>query len=93
MESRINDVIRAQAVARGIILVDAANMLSGEHENFADFGHFTDRGAHALAAAIADAMCSSAEVHRIQRDAPPIGDTTDGQIRLSRFSARQINIL
>ncbi len=71
MESRINDVIRAQAVARGIMLVDAANMLSGEHENFADFGHFTDRGAHALAAAIADAMCSSAEVHQIQRDATP----------------------
>jgi hypothetical protein len=55
MENRLNDVVREEATARGIILIDQANHLSGA-ANFVDFAHFTDRGATAMATAIANRL-------------------------------------
>jgi hypothetical protein len=55
MENRLNNVVREQAAARGIILIDLANHLSGA-PNFVDFAHFTNRGATAVATAIANRL-------------------------------------
>ena len=55
MEVRLNAVMREQAAARDLPLVDAAKMLSGQ-SYFADWAHFTDRGAHAMASAIAEVI-------------------------------------
>jgi hypothetical protein len=55
MENRMNAVIRREAAARSLILVDAARFLEGP-ENFVEFTHFTAAGAGVLARAVADAM-------------------------------------
>lgn len=52
VEERLNEVIRQEAVTKGLPLVEAARTLHGS-DNFADWEHFTDRGAHALACEIA----------------------------------------
>jgi hypothetical protein len=54
-ENRFNDVIRQEAASRGLRLIDAADRLSGQR-NFADFAHFTDQGAHAMAEVIASGL-------------------------------------
>jgi hypothetical protein len=55
IEKRLNNVTREEAKARRIILIDQANHLSGA-ANFVDFAHFSDRGATAMAIAIANRL-------------------------------------
>jgi len=55
MENRMNAVIRREAAARGLTLVDSARFLEGS-ENFVEFTHFTAAGAGVLARAVADAV-------------------------------------
>jgi hypothetical protein len=55
IENRLNNVIRNEASARGLLLIDAADNLSGR-ANFADYAHFTDRGASAMAHLIANRL-------------------------------------
>lgn len=55
VERRMNAVIRQEASERSLQLIDAANALSGP-ENFTDWVHFTDKGAHKLADMIADTV-------------------------------------
>ncbi|HMF77942.1 MAG TPA: hypothetical protein VK604_19965 [Bryobacteraceae bacterium] len=62
MENRLNNVIRMEAAARRLILVDAAENVSGR-ENFADFAHFTDRGANVMAKLIADRLLAAEDSH------------------------------
>lgn len=54
-ETRFNKVIREEAAARKLLLIDAESQLSGGNY-FADFAHFTDQGAHAMAELIADRL-------------------------------------
>lgn len=63
MENRLNQVIRTASVERRLPLVDAARWLYGP-ENFAEFVHFTPRGAAALAGAI------GAEIRRLDKGVP-----------------------
>jgi hypothetical protein len=58
IENRLNNVIRSEAASRGILLIDAADTLSGR-ANFADYAHFTDRGAHEMAHVIANQLLTS----------------------------------
>jgi hypothetical protein len=51
-ENRGNDIIRKAAAARNIPLADAAARVSGGAD-FSDYAHFTNRGAHLVAAVIA----------------------------------------
>jgi hypothetical protein len=55
MEKRMNRVIRQEAAARKIRLIDAETNLD-KHEYFADWVHFTDVGAHQMATIIADGL-------------------------------------
>ena len=56
MEQRLNDALRGVAAARGMRLVDAAQKVPPGPRYFAEFVHFTNEGAHALASLIADAI-------------------------------------
>jgi hypothetical protein len=57
-ENRFNDVIRREGIARHLLVIDAASHLSGR-SNFADFAHFTDQGARAMANLIAGPVLES----------------------------------
>jgi hypothetical protein len=57
-ERRLNAVIRQEARARHLPLVEASNVLSGT-ENFTDWAHFTNRGSHQMANIIADKLVGS----------------------------------
>lgn len=54
MERRLNGVLEEVAEAESLTLVDADSVLSGRHEYFADFVHFTDAGSALMAATVAD---------------------------------------
>ena len=56
MERRLNDVMRKIAAERGLPLIDAAEEMEPGAENFVEFVHFTDRGAHRLAELIAEGI-------------------------------------
>jgi hypothetical protein len=53
LERRANDAIRAVGRDAGVKVVDAARLIPGGPKYFADFAHFTDLGAHCMAALIA----------------------------------------
>jgi hypothetical protein len=55
IEDRLNNVIRSEAASRNLLLIDAACRLSGRAD-FADYAHFTDRGAHTMADLIANRL-------------------------------------
>ena len=56
LEARANDALRAVASAERVALVDAAARMPSGTEYFADFVHFTDRGAELFAAMVAEAL-------------------------------------
>jgi hypothetical protein len=66
-ERRFNDVLRRVARAhRGVIIVDAANLIAPGPQNFADFFHFTDRGSARIAALLAAAVTRNAGIREPQ---------------------------
>lgn len=56
LERRGNELIRSVAQREGVRLIDAAAKLNGHTEYFADFSHFTDAGAAAMAQALAPGL-------------------------------------
>jgi lysophospholipase L1-like esterase len=56
LEQRANEVIRAVAAEHKVSLVDAAAAIPAGPAHFADFVHFTDKGAALMAGLIADAI-------------------------------------
>ena len=52
----LNDEIRALARAENLQLIDVAAQISGRHELFRDFYHFTPEGHRAVAGVLADAL-------------------------------------
>lgn len=56
MEQRMNDAIRDLAKEKQTVLIDAASQIPPGRENFADFSHFTTRGAAVMASRIADGL-------------------------------------
>ncbi|MES2393690.1 MAG: SGNH/GDSL hydrolase family protein [Acidobacteriota bacterium] len=53
MEQRMSDVMRAEGAARGVPVVDAAEEIAPGPKDFAEFVHFTDAGARAMALLVA----------------------------------------
>ncbi len=49
MERRMNETLRAIATEQGVPLIDAAAQIPATRQNFADFVHFTNRGAEVMA--------------------------------------------
>jgi lysophospholipase L1-like esterase len=64
LERRANAAVREVAARRGTLLVDAAAALPPGPEHFADFVHFTDRGARAMALEIAAVIARDEAVSR-----------------------------
>ncbi len=58
VERRMNAVIRQEAQARHLTLVEAAEVMSGP-ENFADWVHFTNRGATRMAHLVTEKLIST----------------------------------
>ena len=58
LERRGNELIRSVALSEGVRLVDAAAKLGGRGEYFADFTHFTDAGAAAMADVLAPGLAA-----------------------------------
>lgn len=56
LERRGNELIRSVAQSEGVRLVDVAAKLDGHVDYFADFTHFTDAGAEAMAKTLAPAL-------------------------------------
>lgn len=56
LEKRANDVIRAVAAEHQVPLVDAAAAIPRGPAHFADFVHFTDKGAASMAGLLAEAI-------------------------------------
>jgi lysophospholipase L1-like esterase len=56
LERRANHETREVARRRGLPLFDAARRVPRGPEHFADFVHFTDAGAEAMARGVAEAM-------------------------------------
>ena len=56
MERRMGDSVRQEGQRRGIVVVDAASQIAPGSANFAEFVHFTDAGANALATLVANAV-------------------------------------
>jgi len=54
MEHRMSETVRQIGVSRSVPVVDAATLMAPGAGNFADFVHFNDPGAHALATIVAD---------------------------------------
>ena len=59
LERRGNELIRSVAQSEGVRLIDAAAKLDGRSEYFADFTHFTDVGAAAMAEALAPGLAKA----------------------------------
>jgi lysophospholipase L1-like esterase len=53
MERRMSEVVRREAQARNLPLVDAATGIPPGRASFAEFVHFNDSGAHSLASLVA----------------------------------------
>lgn len=56
LELRANDVLRRVAQVEGVKLIDAADVLGGRAELFADHAHFTNEGASKMADLLAPAV-------------------------------------
>jgi hypothetical protein len=56
MEQRMNNVIRQVAAEHNLLLIDTAGKMPSGPEYFAEFVHFTDRGAQRMADIIAGAL-------------------------------------
>jgi len=56
MEQRMNQVIRAVAAERRLVLIDAAAEIPPGNKYFGDFAHFTTQGAHLMAGKIATGL-------------------------------------
>ncbi len=56
MERRMNDALRAVAAEERVPLIDVAASMPGGHQNFADFVHFTNRGATLMAQQLANGL-------------------------------------
>ena len=69
LEERGNAVIREVARDTGTRLVDVATLIPGGDEAFADFVHFTDFGAEAMARAIAPRILELEQGHAPHGDA------------------------
>jgi hypothetical protein len=52
LEQKANTIVRKVAASNGLLLIPADRMLKGGPEQFADFVHFTDKGAGDLASLI-----------------------------------------
>jgi len=70
MERRLNAVVREIAQERGLPLVDAAEKMEPGAENFVEFVHFTDQGAHRLAELIAAGV--EPTIERLLRATPKV---------------------
>jgi lysophospholipase L1-like esterase len=62
MEQRMNDAMRSLATGQHIQLIDAAREIPPSREYFADFCHFTTRGAGLMASHLADEFSSENEL-------------------------------
>ena len=51
-DARANEIVRALAREQGVDVVDIAEQVAGDPQDFADFSHFTDTGAAKAAAAL-----------------------------------------
>lgn len=56
MERRLNDVVRQLGRRRDLVVIEVAGKIEPGPENFADFVHFTDKGAHEMAGILADGL-------------------------------------
>lgn len=56
MERRMSDVVRQTGVRDSVVVIDAASHLQPGPKNFAEFVHFTDDGAHAMASLVAQGL-------------------------------------
>ena len=56
MEHRMGEAVQQEGQRRGVMVVDAANEIAPGSRNFAEFVHFTDAGANALATLVANAV-------------------------------------
>lgn len=56
MEARMNAVIRDLGRSRGLVVVDAAEVMEPGSKYFVEFVHFTDAGAEKLASLVADGL-------------------------------------
>ena len=63
MERRMNDAIRSVAAAYGTQLIDLAEKMPSGPDYFAEFVHFTDRGARTAASIIADEIFAGIRRH------------------------------
>ena len=68
LEKRANERIRSVANQRGLPLVDAANAIPRGPTHFADFVHFTDKGAATMAQIVAPAIVCDA--NRVEATRP-----------------------
>ena len=56
MELRMNDALRSIATEQGALLIDAASNVPHSPDVFADFVHFTNKGASIMARVLADGL-------------------------------------
>jgi hypothetical protein len=59
LEQKANAIVRQIASSNGLVLIPADQMLKGGADQFADFVHFTDKGANDMAALIFDSFVSA----------------------------------
>jgi hypothetical protein len=73
METRMNGAVRSVALQYRIPMIDAERKLARGAENFADFSHFTDKGAKELASEISIALLNveTATSAKVLSTAPP----------------------
>ena len=62
---RYNEIIRQVAKAQGILLVEAADKIPGNGENFNDSVHFKDAGSEFMANLVAPVIAKSEEFRRL----------------------------
>lgn len=72
MERRMNDALRAVAAEQGVPLIDAAQAIPPTREHFADFVHFTNRGASVMADTLAKALLATLPEARASAATPPV---------------------
>ena len=69
MEQRMNDAMRSLVASEHIQLVDAAREIPPSRDNFADFCHFTTRGAGLMASRLADKFTAQNDLESPQNSA------------------------
>jgi hypothetical protein len=70
LESRANNVIRTTALAEGVVVVDAAEQMSGHGDWFADHAHLTNEGSATMGKILASAVLSAYAAHPLVTGAP-----------------------